>query len=120
MLQIDSLIWNQIAPLAKSHTWRRRMELDYEALTAAMEALGDKLRAQGIESEVILAYEQAAPLLQERAAIQSFVQKNPQYRQALPEVLTPNEAILLMIKEHNLTVSQTRVLRTLLAQTPPL
>lgn len=119
MLQIDSPVWNQIAPKAKHPVWQRRMAMDYQALTDEMELLGSTLRAEGIESEVILAYQQAAPLLQERPAIRDFLLHSPQYRQALPEVLTPNEAILLMIKEHNLTASQTRVLRTLLARTPP-
>ena len=119
MLQIDSHVWNQIAPLAKSPVWRRRMEMNNEQLATEMDSLGDRLEAAGNEPPVGLAYEQVAPLLQERKAIQSFLRTNPQYSQALPEVLSPNEAIMLMIKEHHLTASQTRMLRTLLAQTPP-
>lgn len=119
MLQIDSHVWNQIAPMAKNPVWKRRMEMDNEALAEEMDSLGDRLEAAGNEPPVGLAYQQAAPLLQERQAIQSFLKTNPQYRMALPEVLSPNEAILLMIKEHHLTASQTRMLRTLLAQTPP-
>lgn len=120
MLQVDSLIWNQIATLARSHTWRRRMEMDNEQLALEMDRLGASLEAKGVDPAVALAYEQVAPLYQERQAIQSFLKKNPRFREALPEVLSPNEAIMLMIPEHNLTVSQTRMLRPLLEQRPPL
>jgi len=119
MLQIDSRVWNQIAPLARDPVWQRRMAMQHEPLVAELEAMADRLRAQGVPSIVVLAYQQAAPLLQERPAIQSFLKTNPQFREALPEVLSVNEAILLMVNEHHLTVSQTRVLRKLLAETPP-
>ena len=120
MFRIDSHVWNQIAPMAQHPEWRRRMAMDNEALNQEMDRLGQALRAQGAETPVVLGYAEVAPLLQERAAIQTFLAKNPQYRQALPDVKTANEAILVAMKEHNLTASQTRTLRQLLEITPPM
>lgn len=120
MLQIATPVWNQIAPMAESLLWQRRMSMDYQGMTEEMESLGTKLRDEGAPAEVALAYQQVAPLLMERRAIQTFLRQNPRYREALPEILTVNEAILLMVREHNLTVSQTRILRKLLAATQPM
>jgi hypothetical protein len=120
MLQVDSHVWNQIAPLAKNPVWKARMQAkDNDALIQEMQALGAKLRDQGVENKVILAYQVAGPLLAEQAAIRTFLRTHPQYSQALPQMETPNEAILLMIPEYHLSVSQTRALRALLVQTPP-
>ena len=90
MLQVDSHVWNQIAPLAKNPVWKARMQAkDNDALIQEMESLGAKLRDQGVENKVILAYQVAGPLLAEQAAIRTFLRTHPQYNQALPQVETP-------------------------------
>jgi hypothetical protein len=121
MHRVATSLWNQIAPLAKSHTWRRRMELKGQALHDEMDRLGTKLRALGAETPVVLAYMDVAPMFQERAAIESFLKTNPQWRgPAFPELLTVNEALLLAIQEHQLTEPQTQTLRRLLETRPPI
>ena len=121
MLQVDSHIWNQIAPAAQHQVWKDRMEApDNQALAKAMDDLADKLRKLDQDNPVILAYQAVAPLLQENRAINDFTRKNPQYRTALPEVLSTNEALLLAMKEYTLTDVQTRKLRALLNVKPPI
>ena len=120
MLQIASPIWNKIAPTAKHPVWQRLMAMDAEAMGNEMERQFLQMQAQGVDDLVALAYQELAPLLQERQAVQAFSAMNPQYREALPEVLSVNEAILLAVRDHHLKVSQTRELRKLLAEPPPM
>lgn len=116
MLQVPQEVWNQIAPKAAHPTWRRLFAMDRDRATQAMDAQYNRLVAQGVDGLVALAYQELAPLLQERAAITAYSATS---QTPLPEVLTTNEAVLLAVKDHRLKVSQTRELRKLLDGPPP-
>ena len=119
MLQIAAPIWNQISPMASSPQWRHLFSLSQDEQIQAMDKLDAQLVGQGVDPAAALAYQQLAPLLQERRAIRAFLKTNPQWTSALPEVLSTNEAILMAVKDHRLKVSQTRALRKLLDGPPP-
>lgn len=119
MLGIAAPIWNQISPLCKHPQWQRLMAMESEAMHQARDRVFHQLQAEGVEAVVAAAFLDVAPLLHERQAVATFSRQNPQYREALTEVLSTNEAILLMVKDHHLRVSQTRELRKLLDGNPP-
>ena len=117
MHQVAAAVWNQIAPLAAT-SWRQAFAMDEDQQTEAMDKLAQELQAKGNDPLVVLAYLELAPLLHERHAVQSFSSRNPNYREALPEVLSANEAALLAMKDHHLNPSQTSELKKLLNEKP--
>lgn len=120
MQQVAAKIWNEIAPTARHPEWRLLFSLKRTELPSALDRIAARIREQGIvDPLVILAYLQLAPLLQERQAVQAWVAKHPNYRSALPELISTNEALMMAISEHRLKVSQTRELRKLLDGPPP-
>jgi hypothetical protein len=67
----------------------------------------------------ILAYQTILPLLLEAPAISDFVTDHPQYRDALPEVLTQHEAVALAMLEWRwMEKTDIDALRQLLTETP--
>jgi len=119
MMGIAANVWNQISPLCSHPQWKHLFSMDEEGIIQATDKEYHRLVDAGVDDRVAAAYLEVAPLLQERKALQTFSRQNPQYRNALPEVLSTNEAILLMVTDHHLRVSQTRELRTLLDGNPP-
>lgn len=119
MRQIAQRLWNLIAPEARHATWKHLFGLTPHDLTPALEKLDNVLAKQEPDPVVRLAYRELAPLLQERPAIETFLRRHPEWSDAIPEVLSTNEAISMAVTDYRLTVSQTRALRKLLDAPPP-
>ena len=115
-MNAPAAVWNQIAKTQKLRSaWGKKwFVMDQDAMTAAHERMVSLLERQGKDLAVALAYLELAPLLAEHEAIQAFVAENPVHREALPEVLEINEALLIAIEQRNLTMSQVDQLRPLL------
>ena len=61
------------------------------------------MKVRGLLDRVALCLPTFLPLYIEREAIASFLSQSPQYRNALPEVLSPQEAVLLADMDYRLT-----------------
>jgi hypothetical protein len=117
MLNLPAAVWNEIArtQTLRSTFGKRWFPMDQDEITAAHERMVSELERRGNDLAVALAYLELAPLLAEREAIQAYVDQHPIHREALREILEVNEALLIAIEEHNLTESQVKQLRPLLA-----
>ena len=118
MYQIAQPIWNRIA---RSHSLRTQwatvmFSLDQDEAQRVMEAVGEKLKAQGSPPKVILAYLTVLPLLLEHRALQEYVRLNPDRATAFPEVLSRTEAVQLMSRDMMLSPSESTQLMTLLPE----
>ena len=118
MHQVATRIWNEIAPQAQT-TWGHYFELDSSKITVALDQLSASLEARGVSSRVVLAYCVLAPLLHECEAIASYVELNPQWAGALPEILSVDEAIFYSDGDYRLSFSENAELRKLLGEAPP-
>lgn len=120
MHQVPQPIWNEIAKTQKISRplWSRLFRAkDPQPLLDDLEA---KLEAAGCDARMIRAYLLVAPLLDESQAISRFLEKTGRtdLRNSMPELTSPNEAVMLASQEYRLTLSQTRKLRSLLSAFP--
>ncbi len=100
-------IWNQIAPQMQSEQLRRIFSIkNQEKADSELDAWARK--KMGKDVTLTLAYQEIAPLLIENQAIGRWVERNPEWLQAMPEVLTPGEAALLAQADYMLSAMQTR------------
>lgn len=119
MLSIVAPIWNEIAACGLRTTWaRERFTLeDGELILQAYEKEARKLEKQGIPNQVITAYLDLKPLLLERAAIAKYKETSSGWADnALPEVNSVNEAVILASQDRPLNRSQQQQLTKLLQQ----
>ena len=115
MLQVAAPIWNQVAKEGMRTSLGRRMfHLSQDQLTDRIQREAENLQGRGFHPRVVRAAQTVAPLLAERHAISSYLVKHPQYSQALPEVNSVQEAIILASKEFLLTTPQQKELEKLL------
>ena len=118
MLQVAAPIWNEIARTQKLKTaWARKtFPMTSEQMMQEHEREGAELRQRGEEPTVIVSYLETKPLLLENMAISRYLlQANrPELRDAMPEVTTPSEAVLLICSGRPLKPSQQQRLLTLL------
>lgn len=110
-------IWNEIARTQTLRTaWARKaFALD----DAAMTALENKEFARLKQAEgqaVASAYLDMKPLLLENLAISRYCESRPDLRNALPEVPTVTEAVLLASADHPLSPQQQKRLQVLLQE----
>ena len=102
-------VWNQIAPkmqnqaLAQMFSAKSQEQADQLIDQWAMKAVGQ-------EPEMQMAFQTVAPLLMENVAISKWTASNPQWKQALPEVLTVAEAAALAQADYMLSATQTKQL----------
>jgi hypothetical protein len=114
--QVAAPIWNRIAEHGgiASLFAKRLFSLNQDQLNAALANEEVSLQAVGVQSKVAIAFLTMAPLLWEAPAISSFLQDNPFYYDALPEVCGADEAVRYAGREFNLTSSQQAALLELL------
>ena len=118
MHQISTSIWNDIAahqPL--SAEWRPLFECTTaEELRQAWDAYWRKI-PRPFDNRVQRAFEVVGPLLFENVAISDYIVENNRFdlRPALPEVLTPEEAVELASLEFQLNAGRLAQLHSLLS-----
>ena len=121
MRQLPQAVWSKIAdqPEMKQETFKTLFRMTPESLDLALDEQAEKLARSGHEDKVILAYQTVIPLLLENQAISAYLIKTDDLalRQALPEIQTVNEALLVAQKEYRLTVKQNQSLQQLLSKT---
>jgi hypothetical protein len=120
MLQVSTLIWNEIAetqPL-KNRRMSRLMRLDAAELPQALDKLAADQESRGALPRATLAFATVAPLLLENEAISRYFQSNGSdfLRDALPNVLTMDEAVALATMEYRLIEAEQTSLRHLLSE----
>lgn len=115
---IATPIWNEIAKTQQLRTeWgKKAFALDQAGMVDLVEKEYLELKKQGIPVETCKAFLDLKPLLLENVAISRHIQQtdNPSLRQALPEVTTINEAVILASRDQPLTTFQQRQLSELL------
>ena len=121
MRHLPQAVWNKIAdqPEMKQETLKTLFKMTPESLDLALDEQAERLTKSGHEDKVILAYQTVIPLLLENQAISAYLIKTDDLalRQALPEIQTVNEALLVAQKEYRLTVKQNQSLQQLLSKT---
>ena len=111
-------IWNEIARTQELKTaWAKKaFSLNAAQMVELVSREYEELKAAGVSPEVSKAYLDLKPLLLENVAISRHIQQtdNPSLRQALPEVTTVNEAVILASADQELSTLQQRRLEKLL------
>lgn len=117
LTSVDSVIWNRIAEKHKLRTkWAEKafrlgpdemVELENREYREAKKASGHKIAAALMDMK---------PLLLENVAISQFSQEQSGLRDALPEVVSISEAVMLASEEYRLTPFQQRRLSKLLQE----
>lgn len=122
MNPIPQAVWLKVADRRKLRSWWAEVMFnleDEDQAQAIQEAVNEELRAKGVPAMAILAYQTILPLMLEAQAISGFVADHPQYRDALPEVLTQHEAVALAMLEWRwMEETEIEALRQLLPETP--
>ena len=98
MNPIPQAVWLKVADRRKLRTWWAEVMFnleDEDEAQAVQESVNKALRSRGVPEMAILAYQTILPLLLEANAIRAFVEDNPTYLNALPEVLNRREALAL-------------------------
>ena len=111
-------IWNEIARTQELKTaWgRKAFNLNAAQMVELVNREYEELKADRVSTEVCKAYLDLKPLLLENVAISRHIQQtdNQSLRQALPEVTTVNEAVILASVDQELSTFQQRRLAKLL------
>lgn len=116
MLNVPAPWWNEIAKENKLKTpWGKKyFSMDRDELIKAMDVEAIRLEKQGVSSPVISAFLLFAPMIAEPKAIRAYAKKNPAIRNALLEVNSYQEAVIIASKEYRLTLEQQKELLNLL------
>ena len=111
-------IWNEIAETQELRTeWgKMAFRLDHEKQVDLVEQEYEALLKRGVSEEAAKAVMDMKPLLLENLAISRHIQRTESLhlRNALPEVTTISEAVMLATAEDSLTASQQQELSRLL------
>ncbi|MBN8507120.1 MAG: hypothetical protein J0L57_00760 [Burkholderiales bacterium] len=118
MHNVATPIWNEIADLAESKTWKYLMALNQERQAQAIEEIAAALRSRKVPPMVILSYLEMAPMLQEQHAIQTYLATHPQLRSVFPEIRSAGEAALIAQQDRPLSPSEVKKLLQLLEEPP--
>ena len=122
MYQQPAMVWNEVARLGKpmaTRTYQLLFQMEQQQLDLALDSLAARVEAAGADATVLRAWMEVMPLLMENAAISRAAMKEPDLRQALPEVTSVREAIYLATREHNLTRDQVTSLHRLVRMPLP-
>ncbi len=115
LTSVAAPIWNEIAKTQKLKTeWARKtFALDAMAM-AELENSEYQEAKKAADPWVAASFSDMKPLLLENRAISKFTQAQPQYRLALPEVVSVSEAVMLASMERPLSKMQQKQLSELL------
>lgn len=123
MYQVPARIWNEIAvsETLENPAFQKLMTLDQDQLTQALEDQAKALETNGVPDSVIVAYQTMAPLLAESQAISRHINQtgNTQLRDALPEVLNADEAVVIASRDRVLSKSEQQTLLHMLKRLEP-
>ena len=115
LTSVAAPIWNEIAETQKLKTaWARRVFSMNNQELAEEEDREYKALKPKVGQAVASSYLDLKPLLLENVAISKYTQGHPQYRGALPEVVSIAEAIALASADRRLSREQQTSLRSLL------
>lgn len=122
MYQVPASVLNQILASQPLQTqWAETLfAMDQEELNQTLEQQAVALEASGVPDPVILAYQKIAPVLAEQTAITAFIEETGSMalRASLPDVTTPDEAVMVMTEEHRLTPEHAGLLLDMLERLP--
>lgn len=115
LTSVATMVWNQIAETQKLKTaWARKVfAMGPQEMLEAEDAEYQALK-QTVGHDVAASYQDVKPLLLENVAISRFTQAQPMYREALPEVTSISEALILASMERPLSPMQQNRLKRLL------
>ncbi len=116
MTQVAASVWNQIAESQNllSPAAKISFKLNPEQLDHQNHIWLNLLEDQKAPEKVALCLPTYLPLLAEHRAINQFVSQHPQLRNALPEVLSVEEAVELAKVDHRLTPTEQESLAKIL------
>lgn len=117
MLQVAAAVWNEIAKTQPLETaWAKKwFRMNQDELTQADQKEYEDLKKK-VSPDVAISFQTLRPLLLERKAISRHLQKHPELRQALPEVNSINEAVMLASMDRPLNPLQQKQLEQLLRE----
>lgn len=123
MYQIPAALWNEIAATEElsNPSFRRLMAMPQAEMDKALDEQATALEKAGHSDAVINAYQAVAPLLAENQAISRFINKtgNSSLRDALPEILTASEAMVVASQDRVLSKSEQQTLQRMLSRLEP-
>lgn len=123
MHQVPARVWNEIAASEElvNPSFQKLMQMTQEQLTQALESQAKVLEARGVPDSVIVAYQRLAPLLAENEAISRYINRtgNSSLRDALPEILNAEEAVVIATQDHPLSKSEQQTLLDMLKRLEP-
>ena len=115
MASIAAQIWNEIAKTQTLRTaWARKAFAMNGEEIAAEEDREYKILKAKEGHEVASAFLDVKPFLLENVAISKYTQEHPEYRQALPEMVSVSEAIAIASMDRPLNQIQQASLTKLL------
>lgn len=116
MFQVPAGIWQEIAAYTDHQTrWAKAMAGGQEAINLLLEQVSKEQRAQGIPTQVRLAFQVVAPLLVEYEAVQKWARATESLNM-LPDLPTPEIAARVGAMEYDLTPEQEANLESLLSK----
>mgnify|MGYP000861486529 FL=1 len=123
MYQVPARVWNEIAASEKlaSPSFERLMKMNDEQILQALDEQAKALEARGVPDSVIVAYQRLAPLLAENEAISRYINRtgNTSLREALPEILNAEEAVVIATQDRPLSKSEQKILLDMLKRLEP-
>lgn len=123
MYQVPARVWNEIAASEElaSPSFERLMKMNDEQILQALDEQAKALEARGVPDSVIVAYQRLAPLLAENEAISRYINRtgNTSLREALPEILNAEEAVVIATQDQPLSKSEQQTLLDMLKRLEP-
>lgn len=123
MYQVPARIWNEIAASEElvNPSFERLMKMNDEQILQALDEQAKVLEARGVPDRVIVAYQMLAPLLAENEAISRYINRtgNTSLREALPEILNAEEAVVIATQDRPLSKSEQKTLLDMLKRLEP-
>lgn len=123
MYQVPARVWNEIAASEElaSPSFERLMKMNDEQILQALDEQAKVLEARGVPDSVIVAYQRLAPLLAENEAISRYINRtgNSSLRDALPEILNAEEAVVIATQDQPLSKSEQKTLLDMLKRLEP-
>lgn len=123
MYQVPARVWNEIAASEElvNPSFERLMKMNDEQILQALDEQAKVLEARGVPDRVIVAYQRLAPLLAENEAISRYINRtgNTSLREALPEILNAEEAVVIATQDRPLSKSEQKTLLDMLKRLEP-
>ena len=101
-------VWAQIAPKMQDKQLAAMLAAPTQELSDQKMEAWAKEKVGSSDPVLLQAFLDVAPLLKENAAISQWTERNPQWREAMPELLTVAEAAQVAQADYLLSATQTR------------